>query len=248
MVIIRNVGVSRYADRLNELDINWLNSVNCKLWFRGKTTTDFPIIPVGVTATPSSNWGTSLSLANGRQVVTFNGTGSYVGLTANIADLFPYAGDFTCSVWVYLGDNRSIFPVFAQNNNGNASTQIYLDATNNSNARIIILCSNSAGTTTAYYKHSLASPYWALTTWTMVTVVRSGSTCLMYINAQSKSVDEMTPWGTITDPGFTNYIGKLVTNYWLACMKDLIILKGTALSADQITWLYNTTKKYLVNV
>ena len=92
--------IVRYADRLDSIDINWLKNKNCVLWFRGKTTSDFPIIPSGVSVTPSGTWSNPVTLNNKRNLITFNGSSDYISIQDSNA-LELGSNDFTICWWEY---------------------------------------------------------------------------------------------------------------------------------------------------
>jgi hypothetical protein len=250
MTIIIPVGY-QFADRLNNLDKSWLLNKGCVLWFRGKTTTDFPILPSGVTATPSGTWTNDLTLNNRRIVKTFNG--SDTGITYSTNSAWQLNGDFTISFWIkIITAPDSAWPSiwfgpiqnttrYACINYETRSSQgskrgIYLYAVDNSNSVLIGTLDDAnyitnwvgsfhnvtftrSGTTIYLYKNA------TLVTTTNSSIIISGTT-------QSQSL------GFLWDGGNAWHIN--------ANIKDFLIFKGCALSQPEITYLYNTTKKYLV--
>lgn len=231
---------ARYADRFDILDIPWLQSLNCTMWFHGKNNADFPILPSGVTITSPGSW-TYKTLNNNRVVVNFDGVNNKVSLS-NHADLYPFAGDFTIFTWIFIPNNRTYLPILCQDN-GTIYADYYLTA-DPTDARIILLSDDTGGTRRFYYTHTVGTPYWPTNTWLNIVVLRTGTTCKMYINAVEKTVTVNSAWNSPANLGLAVEIGHMTAGYSHANLRDLIVLKGTALSADQIAYLYTMTKKY----
>jgi hypothetical protein len=234
---------ARFADRFDTLDITYLQSLNCTAWYRGHSNTDFPILPSGVTISGPGSW-TAKTLNNGRVSMNFNGTDNKI-VMSNHSDLYPFGGDFTIMTWIFIPSNRTYLPIYCQDN-GTIYAAFYLTA-DATDARIILLSDDTGGTRRFYYSHTVGSPYWPLNTWLYLVVLRTGTTCKMYINAVEKTVTVNSAWNSPANLGLNVELGHMTAGYSHSNLRDLIVLKGTALTADQISYFYNLTKIYLRN-
>ena len=70
----------------------------------------------------------------------------------------------------------------------------------------------------------------------------------MFIDAVSKSVTQQVGFSTSGSIGATFDIGRYhAANWMFGNIKDCIICKDVVLSAAELSYIYNTTKKYLRN-
>jgi hypothetical protein len=234
--------VVRYADRLDEVDANWLLGKGCVLWYRGKTETDFPISPDGVTATPAGTWANDLTLNNGRKVKTFNGSTNYISLSDH-ASWAMFEGNLTITGWIYFGSVASAGRIIGQAVDVNTRWNLSWAISSN----ILAIYGIVSSTVTFQYSYPFVP---TINTWYYITVVKSGSSCVMYLNAVPQTVTITQAWRNTTDIAAGLNIGRVWVSSWEytnANIKDLMIIKGTALSAAEINYIYNTTKKYLVH-
>jgi hypothetical protein len=227
---------ARYSDRLDSLDIDWLTGLGCVLWFRGKTETDCPIIPGGVSATPAGSWTSPLTLANGRTLVTFNGSTNYISLTDDAAWNLG-TDDFTIGFWGKFAVNSARHGILEQYESGSKSLDITIEATNKLTLGIY---NNSA------YQILVYSAVISNATWYFAVIIKSGTTTTWYINGSASGTPQTGITGGQIDLAAVLTIGLGLSTYSQGNIKDLFILKGTALTEAQITYIYNTTKKYLV--
>lgn len=84
----------------------------CVCWFTGYSETNlgFPILPSGVTVTPSGTWTNDLSLGNNKSCKTFDGSTNYITVgtvsTFNFLHQVGTTGKWTVAFW-YRYTNRT---------------------------------------------------------------------------------------------------------------------------------------------
>jgi len=197
------------------------------LWFNGSVDTSdgFPIIPSGVTVTPSGNFG-YVDLGNNKSLMNFNGTTNYISLSDNAAWTM-FEGDFTISLWVKFGTvkDNEFLGQYADTNN---KWTVYWDATT------ITLYGKIAGTIKMLYSAALAQ---SSGVWYYVTIIRSGSACLIYVNGASQSVTTTISFTATIDVTGPFEIGRGDTVCLNGNIKDLMIWKNRALTTAEIKML-----------
>jgi len=246
MIVSPGNGAVRTVDGFGEISIPWMQSLGCVLWYRGKTTTDFPILPSGTSATPTGTFGT-ISLDNQRTVTSFINSNNIISVTNNTDYDFGNS-PFTICLWSYpistsgdfvIGiarDSRTYSPYFIYGNNnypnsGDVSFNLY--ASNNGTSYNLISGLNfGVGTRNKWYF--------------LVMVRRSNGYIYCSCNDISGSNQNL---GTSSFAAGNNplLIGSDGTTYRNQGVKDLMIFKGVELSTDQLSYIYNTSKKYLVH-
>lgn len=193
---------------------------------------EFPILPTGVTVTPSGTFYKE-ALPNGKQVIKFDGSTNYLSLTDN--DAWTLFGvDFTMCLWVRFSSTSRSIEIIGQ----------YVDASNGwvidwVTSNLIEVFSRVTSINT-YYKCPFTP---SANAWYHITIMRSGSSCLIYINGVSISVTIETAWGSTTNFGAPLKIGYGTTGSYtmLGNIKDLLIFKNKALSRTEIQELMTLT-------
>jgi hypothetical protein len=194
----------------------------------------FPILPDGVTVTPSGTF-TTQKMKDGRNIWKFNGSTNYITISDH-ASWSMFTSDFTIVAWVKfdsIAANRTIIGQYTDTNNQwfvrwTTSNVIQLYGITSSTARFDFTCPLTpvAGT------------------WYHVVIQRSGSSCVMYINGVAQTVTQTTAFSaTATDIAAVLSIGKINTEYQAGNIKDLQIFTK-ALTMDQISALYQETYIY----
>ena len=209
---------------------------NAVLWWQGvdETTTGFPIIPTGVTATPAGTW-TKDDLGTNKSVMKFDGSTNYISLLDDVAWAM-FEGDFTIAGWFNFSSVSVLNAIMGQKADENNKWFIY---TNNATNTIIIL-GISGGTTNFYYN----CPFTPIaSTWYYITIIRSGSTCLMYIDGVNKTVTATQAWRNTTNIAAVLAIGNADSGgaYTHGNIKDLLIYKGRALDLPTLTTIMRKT-------
>jgi hypothetical protein len=239
MTMLLGHGQPRYADRLDDLDKLWLLNKGCVLWFRGKTTIDFPILPPGVTATPIGTFSNDMILKNQRLIKTFNGSTNGISLTDDPNwDIGPTA--WSIGAWVKFNTLNKYNPIIGQDNGGTSFWTIMLNDVNNISFLLYI-----SGVITANF--GVSSP--PLAVFNRLDITNSGnSTPKIYWNSVQQTVNVHTAWSTSTAIATLLYVGSLNRSGYFSAtnIKDLIFCK-TTLEQSEISYIYNTTKKYLVH-
>jgi hypothetical protein len=218
------MSVARGAPSFNSL------MQNCVCWFTGLETTEFPILPSGVTVTPSGTF-TKTDLGNNRQVLNFDGSTNAIDLSDN--DAWACFDDSTGAVvcgWIkhaVFSTNRALV---YQAQDGSNYWQILFNASLNR----IYLYGVLAGVD-KYNYYCSHTP--TVGQWYHIAVVKSGSTCLIYVDGSPQSVTITTAFtGTSNNTGVfrlgASHNGQL---------KDVFVFKGRALSATEINLLMDRT-------
>lgn len=200
------------------------------LWWPGLETTEFPIIPSGVTITPNGTF-TKTDLGNNKQVVNFDGSTNYISLADSASwNIFEANFTITCNVkFTSVVANRIICGQYADANN-----YWYLGWTTSNTLVLIGMVSGSA---TFSYSCSLTP---STSTWYHITVQRSGSSCIMYIDGVSQSVTTTTAFTGTTNIAAVLNIGLSNATYMVGLVKDLMTFTR-ALSLPEIKLLMNRT-------
>lgn len=190
---------------------------------------EFPILPAGVTVT---NAGTFLRelLPNGKSVMKFDGSTNYIALSDSDAWSI-FENNFTICIWVKFNSLATVKGLFGQMSGTTAFTELYWSQTNNQ-----IILYGLVTSATFDYRIPLTP---VVGTWYHITFVRSGSTCLGYINAISQTVTIMTAWNGTTNIAAPLTIGAIDGTgypfvYQNGNIKDLLIIKGKAMSPAEI--------------
>ena len=208
------------------------------LWWPGtsEVTDGFPILPSGVTVSSVGSFGTDLNLGTNKTLKTFlTGSSRHIQLTDDDAWLY-YNGDFTICGWVYntYGSFTStIYPtLLCQSNITTAYCECFVYSTG-----LALL----GGGNPVFDYLGVCSP--AFNTWQHFTAIRSGSSCLMYLNGAPLSVTVNTAW--------TNTSANIAGNVWMGGdtgggtmkgnLKDVMLWKGRALTVPEIKLLMRKT-------
>ncbi len=200
------------------------------LWWPGLETTEFPIIPSGVTVTPAGTF-TKTDLGNNKSVVRFDGSTNYILLTDSTSwNIFESNFTIACNVkFTSVTANRIICGQYTDANN-----YWYLGWTTSNTLVLIGMVSGSA---TFSYSCALTP---STSTWYHITVQRSSSSCLMYIDGVSQSVTETTAFTGTTNIAAVLNIGLSNTTYMLGLIKDFMTFTR-ALTLPEIKLLMNRT-------
>jgi hypothetical protein len=192
----------------------------------------FPILPTGVTVTPNGTF-TSIKGKDGRNYYKFDGSTNYVSLSDN--DVWSmFLNDFTISGWIKFTTVATAKMIIGQWVDDNNNWYLYWTPSSN----VIQLYGIVSSTITFSYTCSLIP---VANTWYYITVERSGSSCLMYINGVSQTVTVLNAFTAVaTNIASVVGIGKANTVYQEGNIKDLMIFKK-ALTQDQIAALMNET-------
>lgn len=198
----------------------------------------FPILPDGVSVTPNGTF-TSIKGKDGRNYLKFDGSTNYVSLSDHDAWNFSNQ-NFTISFWVNhvaIGDNTVYWHQGVDQTN-RVGMAIY--------SGYVYFYVVSGGSIIAEYRyyHSFTAG-----TWIHISVVRSGSAFMFYVNGGIVSITTSTAIGSSILPNIPQplNIGHLFDGtthrYTNANIKDLMIFKK-ALSVDQIGALMDETFIY----
>lgn len=194
----------------------------------------FPILPDGVTVTPSGTF-TTQKMKDGRNIWKFDGSTNYITISDH-ASWSMFLNDFTIAGWVKfdsIAANKVIIGQYTDANN-----QWYLQWTTSNIIQLYGITSSTA-------RFNFSCPLTAVAnTWYHIVVQRSGSSCIMYINGVAQTVTQTTAFSaTATDIAAVLSIGKINTGYQTGNIKDLQIFTK-ALTMDQISALYQETFIY----
>lgn len=200
----------------------------CVLWWQGRdqTTTGFPILPSGVTATPAGTWANDLSLGNSKTLKTFNGSTNYISLTDNAAWYFG-TGDCTICFWIYpnamtgaiMGQYADLYiKSFLVLNTNRITWRIY-----ESSSSLLEKNSGTIGSGAWYH----------------VAFVRSNGYIFAVTNGVQGSSTAIT--AAVTDMAVPFTIGQVNASYANCMLKDVLIWKGRALSQPEIKLLMQLT-------
>lgn len=210
-----------------------LNS--CVLWYTGRSETNlgFPIMPVTVVVTPTGSWSNDLSLGNNKILKTFDGSTNYISLTDNAAwDLWT-GTNATCCVWIKYANITSFKTIIQQKED--LDTYWYISGVPGISKLTLV-----GRATDASYAFYYECPFTQSSdTWYHVTIVKSGSSCLMYINGVPQPVTATQTWSALSCNA-TLDIGLYATTYYAGNIKDLM-LYGRALTQVEITTLMRMT-------
>ncbi len=193
---------------------------------------EFPIIPSGVTVTNGGTF-TKSSLGNNKSVLNFDGSTNYISLSDNDAWAF-WDSNFTVGMW------------FRKNTTHNT---IFIKQTTDLNNQITFWYISSSNQISLYIKVNgieNASYVWnftpSLNVWYHFTIVRSGSTCLIYINGNPQTPSTIyQAFRNTSNIGAVLRIGSDLVNYHNGNIKDFMIFKGRALTQPEIKLLMNRT-------
>ena len=164
--------------------------------------------------------------------IYFDGNSDYLTLEDS-ADWDFGAGDFTIDCWVRFNSSTASQTIVEQWQDDN--NEWYFQASTGSD--LLIFQQIVGGVYDANYYCSWTP---SDNTWYHLALVRSGTTCKMFIDGVSQSVTAGTTWGTLTALSGTLYIGALKQaasfyNYFDGYMSCLRITKGTALWTSNFT-------------
>lgn len=196
----------------------------------------FPILPDGVTITPNGTFAVE-KMKDGRNIWKFNGTDTYISLSDHDSWAM-FLNDFTICGWIKFDNITSVKFICGQY----ASNSNYWNLSwwNSDNTLGIVGITSGV---TRFYHFCTFTP--VANTWYFITVVRSGTSCLMYIDGSSKTVTTSTAFSTTgTDISATLNFGKYNTTYMPGNLKDMQIFKGRALTQDQIAAIMKETYIY----
>lgn len=193
---------------------------------------EFPIIPSGVTITNNGTF-TKDDLGNNKSVLKFDGSTNYVSLSqTTVFDIFN--SDFTVSVWVKFITSTALGFISKYANDSNFMEIDYYNGNNS-----IGVYATASGVN-AQYK-CLFVP--TIGVWYYITVQRSGSSCLIYINGVSQTVTVTQAFRnttTISAPLRTGIWHSAIDWYFNGSLKDFMIFTR-ALSLAEIKLLMNRT-------
>lgn len=168
----------------------------------------------------------------------FNGTNAYLSM-ADSEDWNFGTGDFTISFWYKSAGNDANYDTWIAQEN-TASNLWCIDMGVGGNKPRFV--SVNSDTTVAEYNITDAQTFTS-GTWYMITVVRNGTSILMYKDASSKSLTTTTAISTNAIP---NIAAAMVIGYrptqgrYIDGMMDEVSIWKRDLSADEITELYNS--------
>lgn len=197
----------------------------------------FLILPDGVTVTPSGTF-TTQKMKDGRNIWKFDGSTNYVSLSDHDAwDIWN--GDTTITLWIKFNNTLVSSIILYQAYDANNRWGIFYSSTGYLN-----LYGNVSGSKTFYYQDQTFTPL--IDTWYHITIQRSGSSCIIFVNGIPKSVTVDTAFtGTTTIVGSLEIGRYHVTSvYANGNIKDLMIFKGKALTQDQIAAIMKETYIY----
>lgn len=211
----------------------------CVLWWQGRdqTTTGFPILPSGVTATPAGTWANDLSLGNNKTLKTFNGSTNYISLTDNDAWAM-FEGDFTIMGWFRFPNRSQHHPILLQSPHGGAYWQ-YL-VVSNGNIQLSGYAVDGSATVNFYYYYYYPT---VDNVWYHISIQRYGTACLAHVNGISQTVSTEQAWRNTSNFASPLIIGANIPylNYINGNIKDLMIWKGRALTQPEIKLLMQLT-------
>jgi len=204
------------------------------LWWQGKnqTITGFPIIPAGVTVTPAGTFANDLNLGTNVTLKTFDGSTNYLSLTDS-ASWNIFGSDFAICTRIRFTDisaTRSICGQYAD-----VSNRWSLTYDQSVGKLYLYGCISGSGT---FNYQCTFSP--SINTWYDIVVERSGSSCLMFIDGISQTVNAVTAFTGTTDVAAVLTIGLANTLYHYGNIKDLMIFTR-ALSQPEIALVMRKT-------
>lgn len=228
------------------VNVQALKQLGNVLWWPGQSAVSgaydddgnkrgFLILPDGVTVTPTGTF-TTQKMKDGRNIWKFDGSTNYITISDH-ASWSMFLNDFTIAGWVKFDSvaaNKVIIGQYVDANN-----QWYLVWTTSNVIQLYGITSS-----TARFNYSISYTPTAAT-WFHLAVVRSGSSCLIYINDVLQTVTATTAFSaTGTDIASTLNIGGMNSVYMLGNIKDLQVVSGKALTQDQIAAIYKETFIY----
>ena len=191
----------------------------------------FPILPDGVTVTPNGTFAIQ-KMKDGRNVYKLDGSTNYITISDH-ALWSMFLNNFTICGWINfttIAANRIILGQYA------SSTSYWILQWTTSNT--ITLIGMISGTATFSYSCSFIP---TAGSWYYITIQRSGSSCIMYINCVSQTVTTTAAFTTVaTNVASTLNIGGLNSVYNYGNIKELQIF-AKALTVDQIGALMEET-------
>ncbi|MEI6529685.1 MAG: LamG domain-containing protein [Candidatus Falkowbacteria bacterium] len=181
-----------------------------------------------VGANTATNTGVTYAAGKINNGAVFNATTDQFAL----GNIIPGASDFTISAWVYLNQSVANRSVFDQRNNSNGNALITYNC-GSDNKFMLQLRNISAGGYTATTSTNAVSN----TTWTYLTVTRSGNTVTHYLNGSANGSGAVSANTTGTDISWIgNFYGGGVN---FDGMIDEVGIWSRALTSTEITTLYN---------
>lgn len=208
---------------------------DCVLWWQGRdqTTTGFPILPSGVTATPAGTWTNDLNLGNSKILKTFNGSTNYVSLTDNASFDFG-TGAYTICFWVTTSAIATGQRILAKGT-GAGVAQFRIEFISS-----VLQWESYNGTT-----ENLTTGVTTLSsnTWYFVCCVKDAAyNKTLYVNGTSYATSNESTLNY--DNSATLYVGTSgngTSTPLIGNLKDLMIFKGRALTQPEITTLMRMT-------
>jgi len=206
------------------------------LWFTGydQTNLGFPILPAGVTVTPNGTFYKT-DLGNNKSVLNFDGSTNYMSLSDNDA-WHMWLGDATFAAWASIANLTSHVVFLTQRVDGSNQLGIYRNYTNN----ILVLFIISSGVDVGVFSCPFSPTQ---NVWYHISILRSGTSCLMYINGVSQTVTQIAAFATVPNLSAAFNIGYgSAQGYATGNLKDLLVYKGRALTQVEIVTLMRLTE------
>lgn len=207
---------------------------DCVLWWPGLETTEFPIIPSGVTVTPNGMF-TKTDLGNNKQVVNFDGTNSNNIIFGTLGTNFAFGTDPMSMCFWFKVSGSTTHAILSRYTTWDTDLDFY------------IYFDSSTQYFTYHVLPSTTSPYTISTTtqtpatdWVHVAFVKgNGGVYTSYLNGVYQ--ESITNTTAQTNNKSTISMGFGVTTGMVKVLKDLFIFKGRALSLGDIKFLMNRT-------
>ena len=185
----------------------------------------FPILPDGVTITPAGTF-TINKLKNGLNCYKFDGSTNYITISDHESWTL-FEGDFTIAGWINFTTIVASKGIIGQYADANNYWSIVWDTSN-----VIQLYGITSSTVNFNYTCPLIA---AANTWYHLVVIKSGTTCLMYINGSPVTVTVGQAFRNTTNIAAVLSLGRSISTYYqLGNEKDMMVFKGRVLNMDQI--------------
>lgn len=193
----------------------------------------FAILPAGVTVTPVGTFAVQ-KMKDGRNIYNNPGGATYISLTDNDA-WTCYINDFTICAWVRYTSISLNNTLLCHYQSVSSAWEIYWRASD-TQLRII-----GFGNNTFIYSCPFTP---TINTWYHIAVIKSNTLCLMYINGILQTVTITTAWSNLINLAAPLLIGTDLGDVMHGNIKDLMLIKGTALSYNQINQIIDETFIY----
>jgi hypothetical protein len=204
-------------------DVKSLIYNECKLWFRGDSSTSLIIKPSGVTVVPAGTFVTNL-LKNGQRSILFDGSTSLVSLSKSTGfNNFTASSPFTIFLWLYVNlvswtaRDYGIFNI--SENNTNQNNRLIFEAYN---GQIVGRCQESSN-----WDFSVSTYTLPVKQWVCLVLTNTGSVKSVYVNYLKYEVSSAAG-GNVSDLGTGLEIGREVLGssfYTPLMVKDFMIFK-----------------------